>query len=320
MKDPLVSCIVPVYNVEKYLDKCIESIVNQTYKNIEIIVIDDGSTDSSPILCDRWKEKDPRIVVIHKENEGASSARNVGLDNMHGEWIVFIDSDDYIHPQYVELLLNAVKKHNVLMACCSLDNVFYNHDISEFCEYNNSSQKIYLNSTIDSFYMITKTMIVAAWNKIYHVSLFDKFRFFNGKIHEDYGLLFYLIGAIYEYALVPYPLYYYLYNSEGITRSVDTMKRMDIIDVTMQQYYYFYEHNQIEYTRLILKTCIDFFPGLYCNLMESKQLDKKVFFKKYKEVFRIMRKNKRIDRKIILKHRMFLWCPFLIHLLKRNRS
>ena len=95
MKEELISCIVPVYNVEEYLNQCIESIVTQTYKNIEIILIDDGSTDASPEICDNWKRKDERIIVIHKKNEGVSVARNIGLGYKKGEWVVFIDSDDY---------------------------------------------------------------------------------------------------------------------------------------------------------------------------------------------------------------------------------
>ena len=94
--EDIISIIVPIYNTRRYIDKCVESIVNQTYKNIEIILVDDGSTDGSDKKCDEWKEKDKRIKVIHKENEGASSARNVGIENAKGKYIAFIDSDDYI--------------------------------------------------------------------------------------------------------------------------------------------------------------------------------------------------------------------------------
>ena len=100
---PLISVIVPVYNTAKYLDKCITSIINQTYANLEIILVDDGSTDDSPAMCDMWTEKDSRIKVIHKQNGGASSARNAGLDIMSGELVGFIDSDDYIAPDMYEV-------------------------------------------------------------------------------------------------------------------------------------------------------------------------------------------------------------------------
>ena len=107
-RSELVSIIVPVYKVEKYLDKCIESIVGQTYENLEIILVDDGSPDNCPAMCDRWAEKDSRIKVIHKENGGLSSARNAGLDACTGEYIYFLDSDDYIAENCIEMLFNTI--------------------------------------------------------------------------------------------------------------------------------------------------------------------------------------------------------------------
>lgn len=104
MNNPLVSVVVPVYNVSSYLEQCLDSVVNQTYKNLEIILVDDGSTDDSGAICDRYAEKDSRIQVIHKENGGLSSARNVGLERITGEWALFIDSDDWIELNTLELL------------------------------------------------------------------------------------------------------------------------------------------------------------------------------------------------------------------------
>ena len=104
----MISVIVPVYNVEKYLDNCVESIVNQTYKDLEIILVDDGSPDNCPAMCDEWAKKDSRIRVIHKENGGVSSARNIGLDNVTGEYIGFVDSDDYLESNMYELLLQLI--------------------------------------------------------------------------------------------------------------------------------------------------------------------------------------------------------------------
>ena len=105
MNTPLVSVIVPVYNVAPYLEQCLDSIVNQSYRNLEIILVDDGSTDKSGAICDRYAEQDSRIQVVHKENGGQSSARNVALDMMTGEWVLFVDSDDWIELNTLELLL-----------------------------------------------------------------------------------------------------------------------------------------------------------------------------------------------------------------------
>lgn len=118
-----VTIVVPVYNTEKYLDECIKSIVNQTYENIEVILIDDGSKDNSPKICDKWAQKDSRIQVIHKMNEGAGIARNTGISNASGEYICFFDSDDYIEPYTIEKSLNALLENNadiVLFGFCDI--------------------------------------------------------------------------------------------------------------------------------------------------------------------------------------------------------
>ena len=114
IKKDLISVIIPVYNVEKYLARCLESVVTQSYRNIEVILVNDGSTDKSPRMCDEWSEKDGRIRVFHKENGGASSARNIAISNLSEEskYIIFIDSDDYIYPNTIQLLYDAVKSDN----------------------------------------------------------------------------------------------------------------------------------------------------------------------------------------------------------------
>ena len=117
----VISVIVPVYNVEKYLDKCVDSIVNQTYKNLEIILVDDGSPDNCPKMCDAWVEKDSRIKVIHKENGGVSSARNAGLKASCGEYIGFVDSDDFIQPDMFEQLLGAYDKESIELSAFLLN-------------------------------------------------------------------------------------------------------------------------------------------------------------------------------------------------------
>lgn len=127
MNNPLVSIIIPVYNVEKYIEKCIDSIINQTYKNLEIILVDDGSPDGCPEICDKYALQDSRIKAIHKKNGGLSDARNAGLDIMKGEWVIFIDSDDFVSPYHVENLYYLVKKFNTNIAITSFE-CFYNEN------------------------------------------------------------------------------------------------------------------------------------------------------------------------------------------------
>ena len=143
-KESLISVIVPVYKVEEYLDKCVESIVNQTYKNLEIILVDDGSPDNCPKMCDDWAKKDNRIKVIHKENGGVCSARNSGLDKSKGEWISFVDSDDWVEQDYIADMYNVAIKTNISYVCCgynriyscSVDSINSNGELIEFTAMN----------------------------------------------------------------------------------------------------------------------------------------------------------------------------------------
>ena len=128
IENALISVIVPVYNVEKYLEKCIDSICNQTYRNLEIILVNDGSTDKSGILCDKFKIKDSRIIVIHKENGGLSDARNAGIDIANGEVLGFVDSDDYIMPEMYEKMLNIMYANDLDIVQCGYKKVYENYD------------------------------------------------------------------------------------------------------------------------------------------------------------------------------------------------
>ena len=133
MEEPLISIIVPVYNVSKYLKKCIESLINQSYKNVEIILVDDGSNDESEKICDKYKNDDNRIVVIHKKNNGVSSARNCGIDAANGKFVCFVDGDDYVMPDYVEYLYNLINKNNAEISITT--EMFGNFD-------NNQTKKV----------------------------------------------------------------------------------------------------------------------------------------------------------------------------------
>ena len=149
--NPLISVIVPVYKVENYLDKCIDSIVNQTYNNLEIILVNDGSPDNCPQICDEWKEKDNRIKVIHKENGGVSSARNKGLEIATGSYIAFIDSDDWVEENYISSLYDAIVSNDAQVALCSYNRVVGKH-IEKILITNNDKivdSKEYLINTLN---------------------------------------------------------------------------------------------------------------------------------------------------------------------------
>lgn len=176
MECPLISVIVPVYKVEKYLDECIESIVNQTYRNLEIILVDDGSPDNCPQMCDDWAKKDERICVIHKENGGVSSARNAGLDVCKGEYIAFVDSDDWLEPDMYETMVRQIKD-NCLIVC---EYTKSNSTDADFVKELNET--VYFKRTEFSE-LLSNGRINSPVNKLYKQNQLNNIRF-----HKDISL------------------------------------------------------------------------------------------------------------------------------------
>ena len=208
----LISVIVPVYNVEKYLPRCIDSILKQTYKNIEILLIDDGSTDMSPLICDRYASKFKNISVYHKKNGGISSARNYGLDRISkkSNYIAFVDSDDFINPKMYEILYDNLTEYNCDIPVCNFSKVY-----DENCVENISNNittvtmKEYMNSYFDDFF---RTNVV--WNKLYKVGRVKDIRFKEGKIYEDIFYSPQVICKANKIVINESNLYYY-YQRQG---------------------------------------------------------------------------------------------------------
>ena len=176
-----ISIIVPVYKVEPYLRDCLNSIIGQTYRNIEIIIVNDGSPDNCPAICDEYAQKDERVKVIHKENGGLSSARNAGLNIAKGDYICFVDNDDFIHPQYCEILLTGIQNTECSFCACK-SFPFENESETKAFSTKLFEQKIFSRSTWIEY---IKTTQMGVWNKIYRKDLFNNIRFYEGKIHED---------------------------------------------------------------------------------------------------------------------------------------
>lgn len=176
----LLSIIVPVYNVKSYLKKCVESIINQTYTNLQIILVDDGSTDGSQDICDEFAQRDSRIVVIHKENGGLSTARNVGMDRAKGAYIAFVDSDDWLEPNMYEALISQLEKHEADIVACS----FYECKGDEKKAVGDS-KNIRVIDTEEIF--INKNQLrFLVWNKVFRRSFVEEMRFVPGQVYEDF--------------------------------------------------------------------------------------------------------------------------------------
>lgn len=242
---PLISVIVPVYNVEFYIEKCIESIINQTYENLEIILIDDGSTDESPLICKKYAELDRRVKLIRQQNHGLSAARNTGIKNANGHFLGFIDSDDFIHPQMYEILLLNLYNNDADLSICSLTNVYDNKNeyiLNDFEKISYENQLIMVNNKKEAYkrlYDEWSLRTVIACNKLYRKEIFDNIHYPTGKIHEDEFVIHHIIGSINKIVFTNASLYYYLQRENSIINEHYSLKRLSAIEAYEDRILYF---------------------------------------------------------------------------------
>lgn len=243
-KDLIISVIVPVYNVEKYLRKCIDSILCQTYENLQIIFVDDGSTDGSATICDDYAAKDNRIEVIHKANGGLSSARNAGLDIARGDYISFVDSDDYIANDMIETAYNAITDKNADLCIFGTKWVSESGDI--YRDVLPSPIKDEVLTKIQAFEKLTLDnyfYYVTAWNKLYKKSIFSSLRFPVGRLHEDEFTVHYIFNACEKIVSVKKELYFYVQRGNSIMHSQVSIKRLDGAYAFLDRSKFFKEKN-----------------------------------------------------------------------------
>lgn len=235
----LISVIVPIYNVEKYLNKCIDSIINQTYKNIEIILINDGSTDRSYELCTHYAKKDGRIKLINKKNGGLSDARNKGLEIAKGEYAVFIDSDDWIDRSMLEKLYDLSIKYNADIVQGDYVKV-YSDDDSIINDINNIEVNCYSpEQALELLYSEKCVKTVVTWNKLYKRTLFNGINFPKGKIHEDEFTTYKLLHKANIVVDTNIPIYYYRQREGSIMKSDFSIRRLDALEALMERKEYF---------------------------------------------------------------------------------
>lgn len=232
---PLISVIVPIYKVEKYLNKCVKSIINQTYKNLEIILVDDGSPDNCGKICDKLAERDDRIRIIHKKNGGLSSARNAGIEIANGEYIGFVDSDDYIKEDMYEILLNLIKKYDADVSICNLYDVI---DGNECIRNKENGIREYSRLDILKEVLLDKNIQSYAWNKLYEKELFDEIKYPIRKKYEDIGTTFYVFEKCNKIVVTSEPEYYYLKRSDSLVNNVTESTVLDYTEIIIQRYLY----------------------------------------------------------------------------------
>ena len=229
----LVSVIVPIYKVEDYLDECVKSIVGQTYKNIEIILVDDGSPDHCPQKCDEWVKKDLRIRVVHKQNGGLSSARNAGLDVAKGEYIAFVDSDDFITPDYVEVMYNRICNDKYVGIVSGMIYRYTDGQTTPFKKLWDIKDERITQPADFSVNCINLSISFTVWNKIYRAELLDNVRFREGRTNEDtlfmYDLGKKLSSTQYLMVEIPHYVYYYRFREDSICTSSKKPLALDVI-------------------------------------------------------------------------------------------
>ena len=239
MEQPLISVIVPVYKVEPYLDKCISSIVNQTYKNLEIILVDDGSPDNCPAMCDAWAKKDSRIRVIHKSNGGLSDARNAGMAVATGELMAFVDSDDWIAPDMYEYLYHRLAEDNSDIAACGVQMVWENKTPS--CMLTRDGNCV-LNQEEAMRAIIEESWLKQpVWYKLYKTELVRDILFPVGKYHEDVFWSYQAVGRAKKVSVSVRIGYYYLQRGGSIMGEGYSLKRLDAVEAKVQRCAYIQE-------------------------------------------------------------------------------
>lgn len=236
----MISVIVPIYNVEKYVNKCVGSIVNQTYTNLEIILVDDGSPDRCPEICDEWAKKDSRIKVIHKKNGGLSDARNAGMKIASGDYIAFVDSDDWIAPEMYERLLMAIKNDNSDIAACAVKMVWEDGSSSKLLTLRTNC--VLSQYEAQSELLSEKKLKQPVFYKLYRMENIRHIPFEKGKYHEDVFWSYQAIGCAKRVSLSDYIGYFYLQRIESIMGSGYSLKRLDAMEAYCNRYEYFKEY------------------------------------------------------------------------------
>lgn len=254
----LISIIVPIYKVEEYLQRCVNSLRNQSYKNIEIILVDDGSPDGCPQMCDALAKEDGRIRVIHKENGGLSSARNAGIHVANGEYVVFVDSDDYIAEHMLEMMYQRITLDGTDLCIC------------DFCLVNEQGENI--EKTEGQFPFENKILskheflkivcsgsgkpndwrMVPAWNKMYHKKLFADCRFAEGRLHEDEFAIHHFAYACDKISMISDKLYYYVQRENSIMSSAFSIKRFDAAIAYYQRHQFLKGKGETELAKYVL--------------------------------------------------------------------
>lgn len=282
-----LSIIVPIYNVESYLKKCIESILAQTYKEFELILVDDGSPDNCGKICDEYAKQDNRIKVIHKKNGGLSSARNAGLDKATGEYISFIDGDDFIEKNMYERMLQYLNKYKADIVICEVNDVDEEDNILDK-KVRYTSKEAELMDATEAMRRYLMGEWTASWDKLYKRELFNEIRFPEGKINEDVAIMLHIFEQTGRIVYIKEALYNYRQRANSITTSHFSIKKFDALENCVNNLQYIKDKhpelkNEAEY---MLSNCI-----LWLSQMIGRQADKGEYIEGVQEIKKLLRRQ-----------------------------
>lgn len=317
MESKLITIIVPVYKVEQYLENCIDSIIRQTYKKLEIILVDDGSPDRCPYICDEYARKDNRIRVIHKANGGLSDARNAGLDAATGEYIAFVDSDDCIHDNMIERLYRALAESNADISMCGF--IYVNEEYQSILNLNRESpikdEILSREQVINKLFEYKYWYYFFVWNKLYKRRLFDNIRFPYGRLCEDSYIAHHLFGQCEKVVSISDTLYYYLQRSNSIMGYFyDNHAKelyMNVCECYIDCMYYLKTIDLDEYAAKAYNLCVELYYYKIYRLKNdnSEKINSEKIILLEKEI----RKNYPISKYLSIKKRIILFtisfCP-----------
>ena len=298
----LISIIIPVYNMEKRIEKCLQTVIEQTYQNLEIIIVNDGSTDNSLQLCRGFEKMDNRIHVIDQKNMGVSSARNTALDSISGNYVAFIDSDDYVSYNYIQMLYETLLKNNADIVECGaivVNEVNGTSDkiVPRFQLENNRDQIIssfYRNEGVNDY----------LWNKLFKKELFNGIRFSSFKCSEDFEILCHILQKSSRIASIDTPLYYYIRNNESIGLSSFSENKLDVIKARESIYQYYFSNGEKKWSYMIAVQILSQIITLYSQLKVSDKEYKKYrnyLLKKFKEYYPAPLREKHSFKKHVLR-------------------
>ena len=249
----MISIIVPVYNVEEYVKRCVESILSQTYRDFELILVDDGSTDRSGEICENLKKEDGRILVFHQENSGLSAARNRGLSEAKGEYITYIDSDDYVDEAYLEVLYSLASKEQAMVAVCGYQLVVENQEVEKYGEKCDEPHLLSGREAVKEIVAGNKRSMITAWGKLYHNSLRNLLVYPEGRLHEDEFVTYKVLYQAEQVVETPAPLYYYFQREKSIMNQGYNLRRLDKLIALHEAISFFGSNRDSELRRFALK-------------------------------------------------------------------